>query len=72
MQSLVEQDAGIVAGKWTPSAVGAVHAWGKPHHQEASCRIAKRQYRPGVVIGMAVTYVGEEASEARTGGAVEK
>jgi hypothetical protein len=49
-----------------------VHAWGKPHHQEASCRIAKRQYRPGVVIGMAVTYVGEEASEARTGGAVEK
>ena len=72
MQGFVKQDTGIVAGEWTPRAVGAMHAGREADDQQAGPRIAEGRHRARMVIRPAATHPGKEAGQARTVGTVHE
>ena len=64
-QRVVEQDAGVVAGKRPPRPVCTVHAWRQAHDQQPGARRAERAYGPGVVIRVACTHPIEMMRQPR-------
>lgn len=52
MQGLVQDDASVIAGKGTPSGIGAMQPRSKTHHQQVWLRVSKWRHRPGVVTGI--------------------
>ncbi len=54
MERAVEQDAGVVAGKRSPGAIGAMQARRQANDQQPMTLASKRRDRPAVVLGMAL------------------
>jgi hypothetical protein len=55
----------MVAGKRSPAAIRAMHAWRETNDQEARARITKWRYRPAVVVGVSLTDRIKKVRQAR-------
>ena len=72
MQGFVKQDAGMIAGKRSPGAVGAMHAGGEADDQQSCFVVAKGHDRARMVIGVFDADIGKKAGQPFALGAVEK
>ena len=56
----------MIAGEWTPGAVGAVQARRKTYYQEPRIRHAKGRHRAAVIVRVSALNIVKKSREPRT------
>lgn len=70
MQRAVEQDAGVIAGKRSPGAIGAMQSRRQTNDQQPMTLASKRRNRPAVVAGMSLAHRLEKAGQPAAAAAI--
>ena len=66
VQHLVQENARMIAGEWTPGAVGTVQAGCKTYYQEPRIRHAKGRHRAAIIVRVSALNIVKKSGEPRT------